>query len=95
MKVLTGTTAGVASDAYGIAGEDELTFGDEDFGEVTIADAEVAVAERDEVAGTGVIAGLFYYAVEHGIDNGGMGCEVNTVVHRALAGERVGAVAER
>ena len=49
MKVLTGTSAGVASNAYRIAGEDGLTFGDEDFGEVTIADAEVAVAKDDEV----------------------------------------------
>ena len=60
MKVLTGTTAGVASDAYGIAGEDGLAFDDEDFGEVTIADAEVAVTEDDEVSGTGVVAGAFY-----------------------------------
>ena len=60
MKVLSGTTAGVASDAYRIAGEDGLAFGDEDFGEVTIADAEVAVAESDEFAGTGVVAGAFY-----------------------------------
>ena len=94
MKMLTGAAAGVASDAYGIAGEDGLTFGDEDFGEVTIADAEVAVAEDDEFSGTGVVAGAFYYGIEHGIDDGGMGGEVNAVVHRALASERVGAVAE-
>ena len=62
---------------------------------MAVADAEVAVAESDEVAGTGVVAGLFYYAIEHGIDDGGTGGEVNTVVHRALAGEWVGAIAER
>ena len=95
MKVLTGTTAGGATDAYGIASEDGLAFSDEDFGEVTIADTEVVVTEDDEVAGTGVVAGLFYYAIEHGIDDGGTGGEVNTVVHRALAGEWVGAIAER
>ena len=58
--MLTGTTAGVASDAYGIAGEDGLAFDDEDFGEVAVADAEVAVAESDEVAGTRIVAGAFY-----------------------------------
>ena len=94
MKVLRRGTAGGASNAYRIASEDGLAFDDEDFGEVTIADAEVVVTEDDEVAGTGVVAGLFYCAVEHGIDNGGTGGEINTVVHRALAGERVGAVAE-
>ena len=60
MKVLRCGTASGTSDAYGIAGEDELTFGDEDFGEVTIADTEVAVTEDDEVSGTGVVAGAFY-----------------------------------
>ena len=93
--MLTGAAACRTSDAYRIAGKDGLTFGDEDFGEVTIADAEVAVAESDEFSGTGVVAGAFYCAVEHGIDDGGMGGEVNTVGHRALAGEWVGAVAER
>ena len=92
--MLTGAATCGASNAYRIAGEDGLAFGDEDFGEVTIADAEVTVAESDEVAGTGVVAGAFYCAVEHGIDDGGTGGEVNTVVHRALAGEWVGAVAE-
>ena len=94
MKVLTGTSAGVASNAYRIAGEDGLTFGDEDFGEVTIADAEVAVAKDDEVTWTGVVVSAFYCVVEHGIDYGGLGGEVNAVVHRALASEWVGAVAE-
>ena len=50
MKVLRCGTACGASNAYGIAGEDGLSFGDEDFGEVTVADAEVAVAEDDEAA---------------------------------------------
>ena len=95
MNMLTGAAACLTSDAYGIAGEDGLAFGDEDFGEVTIADAEVTMAEDDEVAGTGVVTGVFYYAVEHGIDYSGMGGEVNAVVHRALAGERVGTIAER
>ena len=60
MKMLTSGTACGASNAYRIAGEDGLAFGDEDFGEVTVADAEVAVAESDEFAGTGVVAGAFY-----------------------------------
>ena len=77
------------------AGENGLTFGGEDLREVAITDAEIAVAESYEVAGTGIVAGLFHSAVEHGIDNGGTGGEVNAIVHRALAGERVGAVAER
>ena len=93
--MLTGAAACRTSDAYRIAGKDGLAFGDEDSGEVTIADAEVAVTEDDEFAGTGVVAGAFYYAVEHGIDDGGTGGEVNTVVHRALASEWVDAVAER
>ena len=76
------------------AGEDRLTFGSEDLGEVAVTDAEVAVTESDEVAGTGVVACLFDCGGEHGIDDGGMGGEVNAIVHRALAGERVGAVAE-
>ena len=81
-------------DAYGGAGEDGLAFGGEDLGKVAITDAEIAVEEGYEVAGTGVIAGLFHCAVEHGIDYGGVGGEVNAVVHRALAGEWIGAVAE-
>ena len=87
-------TASGTSDAYWITGEDELTLGGEDLREVAVADAEVVVTEDDEVSGTGVVASAFYCAVEHGIDDGGMGGEVNTVVHRALASEWVGAVAE-
>ena len=93
--MLSCTAACRTGDADGEAGENGLTFGGEDLGEVAVADTEVAVAESDEVARTGVVAGLFYCAVEHGIDDGGTGCEVNAVVHRAFAGERVGAVAER
>ena len=77
------------------AGEYVLTFGGEDLGEVAVADAEIAVAESDEIAGTRIVAGIFYCAIKYGIDDGRTGGEVNTIVHRALAGERVGAVAER
>ena len=94
MQMLTGAAACGAGNTDGEAGEDGLTFGGEDLGEVAVADAEVSVTENDEIAGTGVVACLFYCAVEHGIDNGGTGGEVNAVVHRALAGERVGTVAE-
>ena len=94
MKMLACAAASGTRDADREAGENGLTLGCEGLREVTVADAEVAVAERDEVAGTRVVTGLFYCAIEHGIYDGGMGCEVNAVVHRALAGERIGAVAE-
>jgi hypothetical protein len=93
--MFTCAAASGTSDTDGKAGEDVLAFGGENLGEVAVTDAEVTVAESDEVAGTGVVASLFYCTVEHGIDYGGMGGEVNAVVHRALACERVGAVAER
>ena len=93
--MFTCAAASGTRDANRETGENGQAFGGEDLGEVAVADAEVTVAERDEVARTGIVAGLFYCAVEHGIDYGGMGGEVNAIVHRALAGERVGAVAER
>ena len=74
--------------------KDGLTLGGKDSGEVAVADAEVAVADGDEVAGTGVVADFLDCAIEHGIDKGVVGGEVDAVVHRALAGEWVGAVAE-
>ena len=95
MQMFASASACGTCNADGEAGEDGLSFGDEDLGEVAVADAETAVTESGEVAGTGVVAGLFYCAVEHGINYSGMGGEVNAVVHRALAGERVGAVAIR
>ena len=58
--MLTGGTTGVAGDGDGISGENGLTFGDENSGEMAVADAEVSVTEDDEVAGTGVVAGAFY-----------------------------------
>ena len=93
--MLASTAACGTGDTHGEAGEDGLTFGGDDLGEVAVADAEVTVTESDEVAGTGVVACLFYCAVEHGIDYGRMGYEVNAIVHRALAGERVGAITKR
>ena len=74
--------------------KDGLTLGGEDSGEVAVADAEVTVADGDEVAGTGVVADFLDCAIEHGIDKGVVGGEVDAVVQRALAGEWVGAVAE-
>ena len=68
--------------------------GSEDSGEVAVADAEVAVADGDEVAGASVVASLLDCAIEHGIDKGVMGSKVDAVVHRALAGKWVGTVAE-
>ena len=65
-----------------------------DSGEVAVADAEVTIADGDEVAGASVIADLLDCAIEHGIDNGVVGGEVDAVVHRALAGEWVGTVTE-
>ncbi len=87
------TTCG-ASDAYGEASEDGLTLGGEDSGKMAVADAEVAVADGDEVAGASVVASLLDCAIEHGIDKGVVGGEVDAVVHRALASEWVGAIAE-
>ena len=83
-----------ASDANRETCEDGLALGGEDSGEVAVADAEVTMADGDEVAGTGVIADLLDCAIEHGIDNSRMGGEVDAVVHRALASEWVGTVAE-
>ena len=76
------------------ASKDGFTLGGEDSGEVAVTDAEVAVADGDEVAGTGIIADFLYCAIEHGIDKGVVGGEVDAVVHRALAGKWVGAIAE-
>ena len=84
-----------ASDANGEAGENGLALDSEDSGEVTVADAEVAVADGDEVARASVVTDSLDCAVEHGIDKGVVGGEVDAVVHRALAGEWVGAIAER
>ena len=83
-----------ASDTYWEASKDGLTLRGEDSGEVAVADAEVAVAEGDEVAGTGVVADFLDCAIEHGIDKGVVGGEVDAVVHRALAGKWVGTIAE-
>ena len=83
-----------AGDTNGEASKDGLALGGKDSGEVAVADAEVAVANGDEVAGTGIIADFLYCAIEHGIDNGVVGSKVDAVVQRALAGEWVGAVAE-
>ena len=94
MEVLASAATCRASDANGEAGKDGLTLGGEDSGKVAVADAEVTVADGDEVAGTSVVTDFLYCAIEHGIDKGVVGGEVDAVVHRALAGEWVGAVAE-
>ena len=83
-----------ASDTYREAGEDGLALGGKDSGEVAVTHAEVAVADGDEVARTGIVADFLDCAIEHGIDKGVVGSKVDAVVHRALAGEWVGAVAE-
>ena len=94
VKMLASAATCGASDAYWEAGEDGLAFRSEDSGEVAVAEADVAVADGDEVAGTGVVADLLYCAIEHGINKGVVGGEVNATVHRALAGEWIGTVAE-
>ena len=76
------------------AGEDGLSLRGEDSGEVAVTDAEVTIADGGEVAGTSVVADFLDCAIEHGIDKGVVGGEVDAVVQRALAGEWVGAVAE-
>ncbi len=80
MQMFTCTAACGACYADRKTGEDGLGLGDEDSGEVAVADAEVTVAEGDEVAGTRVVADFIYYAIEHGIDKGVMGSEVDAVV---------------
>ena len=50
MKMLACAATCGTSDAYGEAGEDGLTLVGKDSGEVAVADAEVAVADGDEVA---------------------------------------------
>ena len=94
VEMLTSAATRGASDANGIAGEDGLALRGEDSGEVAVADAEVAVADGDEVARASIVADFLYCAIEHGIDKGVVGGEVDAVVQRALAGEWVGAVAE-
>ena len=80
--------------ANGEADEDGLTLGCKDSGEMTVADAEVAVADGDEVAGASIVADFLDCAIEHGIDKGVVSGEVDAFVHRALACKWVGAVAE-
>ena len=88
-----GSTRG-ACGTYGEAGKDGLALRDKDSGEVAVADEKVTMADGDEVAGARVIADFLYCAVKHGIDKDVVGGEVDAIVHRALAGEWVGAVAE-
>ena len=83
-----------ASDTDWEAGEDGLTLGGEGSGEVAVAEAEVAVADGNEVARARIIADSLDCAIEHGTDKGVVGGEVDAVVHRALASKWVGAVAE-
>ncbi len=94
VKMLAGAATSSACDAEDGARGDEGALGGEDLEEVAVADTEVAVADGDEVAGAWVVAYFLYRAREHGEDEVAMGGEVDAVVHRALASERVGAVAE-
>lgn len=95
MKMGSGGTASGASDGDGSASLDGCTFGNKDAREVAITDGVGAVAQGNVVARTLVVADTFNKAIEHGIRRFVIGMEVNTVVHRAFGGERVGAVAER
>ena len=95
VEMLGGGSACGASDTDWEAGEDGLALCGEDSGEVAVADEKVTMADGDEVAGTRVVADSFNCAIEHGIDKGVVGGEVDAVVHRVLAGKWVGAVAER
>ncbi len=95
VKMFTGTAASRACDAEDGAEGDGGALGGKDSGEVAVADAEVAVADGDEVAGAWVIAYFLYRAGEHGENEVAVGGEVDAAVRRALASERVGAVAER
>ncbi len=92
--MFSGAAACGACDAEDGARGNGGALGGEDLGEVAVADAEVAVADGDEVAGARVVTYFVYRAGEHGEDEVAVGGEVDATVHRALAGERVGAVAE-
>lgn len=92
--MLAGAATSRACDAEDGAGGDGGALGGEDLGEVAVADAEVAVADGDEVAGAWVVAYFLYRAGEHGENEVAVGGEVDATVHRALAREWVGAVAE-
>ena len=94
MEVLACTATRGASDTYGEAGKDGLALRGKDSGEVAVADAKVAVADGDEVARASAVTDFLDCAIEHGIDKGVVGGEVDAVVHRALACKWVGAVAE-
>ena len=94
VEMLASAAASGASDADWKTCKDGLGLGGEDSGEVAVADAEVAVAYGDEVAGASIVTDSLDCAVEHGINKGVVGGEVNATVHRALAGEWVGAVAK-
>ncbi len=92
--MFSGAATSGTCDAEDGARGDGGALGGEDSGEVAVADAEVAVANGDEVAGARVVAYFLYRAGEHGEDEVAFGGEVDATVHRALASERVGAVAE-
>ena len=92
--MLACTTSRGAGYADWETGKDGLALGGKDSGEMTVADAEVAVADGDEVAGASIVADFLDCAIEHGIDKGIVGGEVDAVVHRALARKWIGAVAE-
>ena len=94
VKMLTCAATCGASNTYWETGEDGLTLGGKDSGEVAVADTEVAVANGDEVARARVKSDFLYCTVEHGIDKGVVSGEVDAFVHRALACKWVGAVAE-
>ena len=94
VKMLASAATCGASDANGEASKDGLTLDGEDSGEVAVTDAEVAVANGDEVARARVKSDFLYCTVEHGIDKGVVSGEVDAFVHRALACKWVGAVAE-
>ena len=68
-------------------------FGDEGLGEVAVAEGNGAVANGDEVAGTGLIAYMDDLAVGNGIGGFVVGTEVDAAMEGTLAGEGVGAVA--
>ena len=63
MEMLTCATTCGTCYTNGEAGEDGLALGGKDSGEVAVADADVAVADGDEVAGTSVVADFLYSTI--------------------------------
>jgi len=94
MKMRSSRATRVACNGNGHSCFDELTFGDDYSGKMTIADGVVAVTQDDEITGTLVEADAVNDSIEHGIAQFVVSTEVNAVVELALGSERIFAIAK-